>query len=80
MIEVCVKLDGVELIFCDIEKIPSATDTLLVMYDPRLRGDKDVPFLNEDTKRMIVPIQRILYIEVLYQQADEDFPTPWKDD
>lgn len=80
MIEVCVKLDGVELIYCDIEKIPSATDTLLVMHDPRLRGDKDVPFLNEESKRMIVPIQRILYIEVLDVDAEDHFPKPWKDD
>ena len=75
MIDVCVKMEGVEVIYCEIDDIPSPTDTLLVMYDPRLTGDKDVPFLRHEPRRMIVPIHRILYIEVLEDDDDEQYLT-----
>lgn len=74
MIDVCVKIEGTELIYCKIDQLPSLTDTLMILHDPRLQGDKDVPLIRHDSSHLIVPIQRILYIEVLDEDGDPDFP------
>jgi len=78
MISISLKMEGVETIYGEIDNLPTPNDTLIIVKYPRLQSGKDVPFLKNEPNRIIIPVHRILYIEVL--DEDEDVLTRWRED
>ena len=61
-----------EPIVAEMEQLPSSTDTLLFALNPRLRDGKDVRNLNEDVTTLIVPVWRLIFIQVLPSGREEE--------
>jgi hypothetical protein len=59
----------------DVEVLPTATDTLLLVKNPRRKDGKDLFFLDANVTTVIWPINRINFIEVLPGVEEEDIIT-----
>ena len=55
----------------EVEEMPSLTDVLVLVKNPRRRDGKDLPYLEQNVTQVIWPISRINYIEVI-PGAEED--------
>ncbi len=60
-----------EPIQAEVDALPSAQDTLVVANNPRLRDGKDVRFLAPNVTTLILPVNRINYIQVLPSGEEE---------
>lgn len=59
----------------DVESLPTAIDTLLLVKNPRRKDGKDLFFLDANVTTVIWPINRINFIEVLPGVEEEDIIT-----
>ena len=56
----------------EVEEIPTPTDNLVVLRNPRRMDGKDLHFLNENVVTVIWPVERLNFIEVLSGEEQED--------
>ena len=55
----------------EIEELPSTTDNLVMLNNPRLRDGKDVHYLAENAVSIYWPLDKINFIEVLTSNEAE---------
>jgi len=55
-----------------VEEIPTPTDNLVVIRNPRRMDGKDLHFLNENVVTVIWPVERLNFIEVLSGEEQEE--------
>ncbi len=55
----------------EVEELPKATDTLLIVSNPRLRDGKDIHYLEHNVVKVIWPIDKITLIEILESEEEE---------
>ncbi len=55
----------------EVEEMPAPGDSSIVLQNPRRRDGKDVPYLQANISTIIVPMHRIMYIEVMPSEAEE---------
>jgi hypothetical protein len=70
-ITVQIHVSNEEPVVAEIEALPASTDTLIVAQNPRLRDGKDLRYLSPNVTTMVLPIGRILYIQVLPSSEEE---------
>lgn len=75
MITLYVHLEGLETALLEVEALPTPTDTCIVGRNPRRRDGKDLPYLLSDVSTIILPMTRVTFIEVLTDEAEDDFET-----
>lgn len=56
----------------EVEELPSANDTLIVINNPRLRDGKDVHYLADNVVTVYWPIAAINFIEVVTGKEEEE--------
>ena len=56
----------------EVEELPSANDTLVVVSNPRLRDGKDVHYLADNVVTVYWPISKISFIEVVTGKEEEE--------
>jgi hypothetical protein len=56
----------------EVEEIPTPTDNLVVLRNPRRMDGKDLHFLNENVVTVIWPVERLNFIEVLSGEEQEE--------
>jgi hypothetical protein len=56
----------------EVEDIPSPTDSLVVVKNPRRVDGKDLHFLHENVVTVLWPIDRLNFIEVLSGEEEEE--------
>lgn len=56
----------------EVEEIPTPTDNMVVLRNPRRMDGKDLHFLNENVVTVIWPVERLNFIEVLSGEEQED--------
>jgi hypothetical protein len=54
------------------EELPSPSDTMVVIKNPRRLDGKDISFLAENVLTVYWPLERINYIEVLSEGEEEE--------
>jgi hypothetical protein len=59
-------------IVCELDELPTPEAQSVAMHNPRRRDGKEVHFLDEEVAMVIVPLHRILYIQVLPSAEIED--------
>lgn len=64
-------LPGEPSILGEIEELPKATDTLIVVSNPRLRDGKDIHYLEHNVVKVIWPVDKVALIEVLDSEDEE---------
>lgn len=56
----------------EVEDLPSPTDNLIVVNNPRTRDGKDLPYLDENVVTVVWPFERLNYIEILGGEEEEE--------
>ena len=64
-------LPGEPSVIADVEELPSLTDTLIIVSNPRQKDGKDIHYLEHNVVKVIWPMHKITLIEVL-ESEDED--------
>lgn len=59
----------------EVDVLPSPTDTLVSVKNPRKKDGKDVPYLEANATVVVWPLGRISFIEVVSTGAEEEFIT-----
>jgi hypothetical protein len=55
----------------EVEQLPSASDTVVMVNNTRRRDGKDVHYLSNDVVTVIWPISQIAFIEVMPSEGEE---------
>jgi hypothetical protein len=65
-------LSNEDPILGEIETIPAAGDTSLLLKNPRRRDGKDVPYLDGNITSVIFPMHRVSFIEIVVTEGEEE--------
>lgn len=75
MVSLLVHLANSEPIKLDVEEMPKPTDHVLIGRNPRDVSDREVPWVAENVRMVLLPWWRINYVEILPSEEDqEEFP------
>ena len=69
---VLIHLNNEDAVLADIDQLPAAADTLVVVKNPRRRDGKDVTYLDVNASIVLFPIYRINFIEVIPTGEEEE--------
>jgi hypothetical protein len=61
-----------EPIVGETEKLPEVADTLITIKNPRRRDGKDLTNLESNVSTIMLPLHRIVFIEVMPTGEEED--------
>lgn len=56
----------------EVDELPSQTDTILTIHNPRRRDGKDLHYLQSDVVTIIWPLSQVSFLEILPTQAEEE--------
>jgi len=70
-ITVIVHIPNEESVAGEVDELPSPTDNLLILKNPRRRDGKDIHYLEPEVTTVIFPISRITLIEVMPTAEEE---------
>ena len=55
----------------EIEEIPSPSDSLISLSNPRKRDGKDIHYIDSDVTTVIWPMDRVNFLEILPSEEEE---------
>jgi hypothetical protein len=55
----------------DLDELPSPSDSMITIHNPRRRDGKDVHFLSNDVVTVIWPVNQVSFIEVIPSEGEE---------
>ena len=70
-IQVLLHIANEDPIIGEMEKLPSPTDTCILVSNPRTRDNKDLRYLFQNVTQVIWPMSRVTFIEVMPSQEEE---------
>ena len=68
---VILHISGETSVAGEIEELPKPTDTIILVINPRQKDGKDLHYLDNNVTKVIWPLSKISFIEVL-ENADEE--------
>lgn len=68
---VILHVSGEVPIFGEVEELPGSQDVIITVHNPRSREGKDLHYIQDDVIRVIWPISKINFIEVLESEEDD---------
>ena len=71
-ISVILHISNEEPIIGDIEEMPKAGDSVLILHNPRKKDGKDVPYLDTDVTTVLWPWEKVNFLEIMPAEAEED--------
>ena len=66
-----IHISNEEPVVGEVENLPSATDTLILVQNPRARDGKDVRSLDPKVTSVIYPVARLNFIQILPTGEEE---------
>jgi hypothetical protein len=72
MITVVVHILNQDPFIADMVDLPEPSTSIILVQNPRLRDGKALSNLNQATEKLIYPIHRINFIEVLHIEDEDD--------
>ena len=70
-ISVQIHIMNEEPIKAEMDALPGPNATLLVALNPRMRGEKELRFLEPNVTTLILPVSRLIFIQVLPSGEEE---------
>jgi hypothetical protein len=55
----------------DVDELPTTTDTLLIVHNPRRVDGKDLTNISENVMTVMYPIDRLNFIEILGGEEED---------
>ena len=71
-ISVIVHIANEEPALGEIERMPEPMDTILVINNPRKMDGRDLSYLADEVTTMILPWHRIIFLEIMPSDDDDD--------
>jgi hypothetical protein len=68
---VLLHVSGEEPIAGEVDELPKATDTVVTITNPRRRDGKDIHYLDSRAVKVIWPMEKISFIEILSGEEAE---------
>ena len=65
-------ISGEDPVLGEMDELPNPSDTSITINNPRRRDEKDLPYLYETVVKVLWPMHRIMFLEVLPTKEDED--------
>ena len=62
---------GEQAIAGEVEELPKPTDNIIVVLNPRTKDGKDLHYLDHTAVKVIWPLAKVNFIEVLGDSQDE---------
>lgn len=72
---VIVHISNEDPVMGDLDEMPSPSDQLVIVKNPRRRDGKDIPYLDGNVTTVIWPVSRVNFIEVLPSGDEEEIIT-----
>jgi hypothetical protein len=70
-IPVLLHISGEDPVRGEVDELPTATDTNIIVNNPRHRDGKDLRYLLDNVVSVMFPMHRIMYIEILPSAEEE---------
>lgn len=64
-------ISGEEPIAGEVEELPKPTDTVITVINPRRRDGKDIHYIDSRAIKVVWPLDKISFIEVLGGEEEE---------
>jgi hypothetical protein len=61
-----------EPVLGEVDEMPTAQDTMMIVKNPRRRDGKDLPYVDASVNTVIWPMHRLNFIELLPSGPDEE--------
>ncbi|RJP49059.1 MAG: hypothetical protein C4557_12100 [Anaerolineaceae bacterium] len=55
----------------EVEELPKPADTIIVVTNPRQKDGKDLHYIDHDTVKVIWPLSKVGFIEILGDAEEE---------
>ena len=68
---VILHISGEIPVYGEVEELPGPQDQLITVHNPRSREGKDLHYVQDDVTRVIWPISKINFLEIV-DNAEED--------
>lgn len=68
---VLLHISGEEPIAGEVEELPQANDTIITVINPRRRDGKDIHYIDSRAIKVVWPLDRISFIEILSGEEAE---------
>ena len=68
---VVIHISNEDPIVGELDDLPGASDTFIVVNSPRRRDGKDIQYLSNDVIKVIWPLNQISFIEVMPSEGEE---------
>lgn len=62
---------GEEPITGEVDELPKAADTIITVLNPRRRDGKDIHYIDSRAVKVIWPLEKISFIEILSGEESE---------
>jgi hypothetical protein len=59
-------------IVAELDEMPTPTDNLIILKNPRRRDGKDIHYLDNQVTLVVFPYERINYVEILPGAEEEE--------
>lgn len=69
---IIVHIANEDAIVCEVEELPQAVDQVIIIHNPRRRDGMDLHYVDDEVSTLIIPWQRINFIQVLPAGGEED--------
>ncbi|MFN2216414.1 MAG: hypothetical protein ACK2TS_05665 [Anaerolineales bacterium] len=63
----------------DVDELPSLTDTLVSINNPRRKDGQDIHYLDARVVTILIPVARITFIEIIPSEIEEEIISFIKD-
>lgn len=74
-ITILIHVENEDAVVGEVEEMPDPQSQYVVITSPRLRDGRDVTYLLPETNTVIYPWHRIMSIEILTSEGDEQIIT-----
>ena len=68
---ILIHISGEEVITGEVEELPKPTDNMITVTGPRRRDGKDVHYIDSRAVKVIWPIHKVTFLEVLGGEESE---------
>ena len=77
-IKVIIYLENEEPFTADLDSLPPANATYMLVSNPQTREGRQVAWISRGTKSLLFPMSRIVFIEVIRDDTSTGLQFPWK--
>jgi hypothetical protein len=75
MPSVLIHIQNEDAVLGEIDALPGANDTTIVVKNPRKKDGKDLTFLDANVSTVVWPLHRVNFIEILSGEEEEEIIT-----